>query len=82
MIWLKVGFNGEGGWKTTKVGFDRVPVVGERIEFRDPEGGENEWDEELNGMTFFVAEVAWIAPGPGMKSEPLIFIQPKGVYEP
>lgn len=81
-IYLRVGYNGEGGWKEERIGFDRVPCVGERMEFRDPEGGETEWGPELNGMVCFVAEVAWIAPAPGAKSEPLLFIQFKGEYEP
>ena len=81
-IFLRVGYNGEGGWKEARVGFDRVPAQGERIEFRNPDGAADGWDEELSGMVCFVAEVAWIAPAPGAKAEPLIFMQFKGEYEP
>lgn len=81
-IWLRVGYNGVGGWRTVRVGFDRVPIRGERVEFRDPEGGETTWDEEIDGHTFTVEQVAWIAPQPGGKSEPLIFVVPKSEFEP
>lgn len=82
MIWLRVGYNGDGGWREVRVGFDRVPVRGERIEFRDPDGGESGWQEEVNGTTVTVEQVAWIAPSPGAKSEPLIFVVPKSEFEP
>lgn len=82
-IWLRVGFNADGGFRTVRVGFDRVPVRGERIEFRDPEGGETSWEEELAATSVYVVEqVAWIAPRPGHKSEPLLFIVPRGEFEP
>jgi hypothetical protein len=82
VIWFGVGFNAEGGWRTVRVGFDRVPIRGERLEFRDPEGGETKWDPELDGNTFVVEQVAWIAGAPGHKAEPLIFIVPKSEFEP
>lgn len=31
---------------------------------------------------YVVEQVAWIAPKPGGKSEPLIFIVPRGEFEP
>lgn len=81
---VRVGYNAEeGGFTTTEVAFaHRLPVRGERIEFRDPEGGESDWPADLDGNVFFVAEVNWVAGrGPGFYAIPTVILVPKSEWD-
>jgi hypothetical protein len=86
LTWLDIGYNAYeegGGYKTIRANFGRVPAVGERIEFRDPEGGATGWPVDIDGNVFYVSEVNWVvAPREGgPQSFPSIFVVPKSMWE-
>ena len=76
MVWVWVGYNGDGGFKKVRVGVDRVPVEGERFEFRDPDGGASDWPKDLDGGKFRVSEVTYIAPGERASATTVVFVEP------
>lgn len=84
MSWINVGYNQEeGGYTSIRAHFPRVPCQGERVEFRDPEGGATNWPPDLDGNVFYVAEVCWVANTceGGPTAEATIFVVPKAEWE-
>lgn len=59
MSYVNFGFNTSEGYRKVRVHVDRVPCEGERVEFRNPNGAAAEVDPELDGNSYYVAEVFW-----------------------
>lgn len=83
MIWFNLTYNGEEGYRKVRLCAPRVPVVGERFEFWNPDGTAADVAPELNGNVFFVAEVTWVAHSQegGAIAEPNVFVTPKSEWE-
>ena len=77
MIWcevdLQVSVEDRRGFPQ-RIGFERVPVAGERVFFSPTDKGED-WPDAINEGLYEVAQVFWEAPAPGHVAEPRIAVK-------